>query len=240
MAVIIERKYLLLAAVFASLNQCCLALTCEKSLTNTVVTQFSSAEFEGMDDSDVVQWQVNPSSVTFSSSKNITNYDDVVTSQFHSTYAVDSEELTIYNCTVAPQGSMPYSTAGLYTLKDRDENCTTAANLIVIESGPSCTSNAINTTSVNLSCSVTFAESSIQPNNPILTWRNSSGYQIQQKQPIPTAIDSYSKKSTFSIVSSADGAYECQLTFSSSPPTPLAYLNPKAPNFNASCYVPNG
>lgn len=110
------------------------ALNCSaQNLTHTVVYEGAPARFDRLNNGQSVQWQVMPSNVVFSKLKNITNYDDIVTSQFNNvTYAVSASELTIFNSTVGLQGSIPYATAGLYILNYRNPNCTTAANLIVI------------------------------------------------------------------------------------------------------------
>lgn len=107
------------------------------------------------------------------------------------------------------------------------------------ESGPVCTSNATNQNNVTLFCTVVFAESYIQPCNPILTWINSRGVPVKQKQPIPVQIDPYTKRSRshLSIAGNDTTTYRCQTTFSASPKSPYPYVPPSAPKFNASCSV---
>lgn len=103
-----------------------------ENLTHIVVREGVPTSFPRLNNGQPVQWQVSPSSSTFNARKNITNYDDVVRDEFANTYVVNQSQLIIFNSTVAPQESMNYSTAGLYTLRYQNPNCTTAANLIVI------------------------------------------------------------------------------------------------------------
>lgn len=107
------------------------------------------------------------------------------------------------------------------------------------ESGPMCTSNATNGNNVTLFCTVVYAESYIQPCNPIFTWINSSGAQVKRRQAIPVQIDAYTKRSRshLSIARNDTTTYQCQMTFSAPPKSPLPYVAPTAPKFNASCSV---
>lgn len=108
----------------------------QRRLANTVLGEGKSTSFQRLNNGQLVQWEVLSSSDFFRKMRPITNYDDIVVSQFSKTYAVIRSQLKVFSSTVAPQNSMPYATAGLYVLKYLNPNCTTAANLIVISKSP--------------------------------------------------------------------------------------------------------
>lgn len=108
------------------------ALNCSANLTNTVVYEGSSAFFGRLSNGEPVQWTIASSSDFWNAQKMVTNYDDIVASPYSSAFAVDCTGLTVFKASVAAQGSMPYATAGLYTVKYKNSSCAYAANLIVI------------------------------------------------------------------------------------------------------------
>lgn len=209
-----------------------------QNLTHVVVQEGSTPPpFQRNDNGESVQWEVAPSYIIFGKLRVITNYDDKVTSEFTTTYTVSGSQMTVFSATVGPQGSSPYSTAGLYTLMTHDPNCITAANLIVIRGGATCSYNTSNPSKPFISCSAVFAEAVTQPCNPVFTWKNSAGVQVYQQRPNPIQIDSFVKRSQSQLfVDPSDTQiYKCQLTFSVPNPGPFNYIAPNAPVFSDSC-----
>lgn len=109
-----------------------------------------------------------------------------------------------------------------------------------LETGPVCACNTTSPNNVTLFCSVTYAQSYIQPCYPIFKWTNASGDQVKQDQPIPMQIDPYTRRSRsqLPIASNDSTRYICELTWSAPPKAPYAYIAPAAPKFKASCSVP--
>lgn len=104
----------------------------DKALENTVVYEGNSASFPRVNNNQTVTWQFTPSSATFNSLMDITYSNDTVIAEFNSMYAANQSALIIFNSTVAPQGSMSDSTAGLYLLNYQNPDCITGAGLVVI------------------------------------------------------------------------------------------------------------
>lgn len=108
------------------------AQNCPQDLANIAVYAGNSTSFSRANNGHPVKWQVAPSSVTLASLKDITNYDDVVATQYATTYAVDSSQLKILKATTATEGTMPDATAGLYIINYQEPDCVSAAGLVVV------------------------------------------------------------------------------------------------------------
>lgn len=102
-----------------------------QELQNAVVYKGVPFSFPTVINNERVQWQVAVSSQTYDGLKTIKDYGTAVYPEFTTTYAVSGSGLDIFNATVAPQGTMPYSTAGVYIV-NYENDCSTGAGFVVI------------------------------------------------------------------------------------------------------------
>jgi len=104
--------------------------------------------------------------------------------------------------------------------------------------GPQCSHVTIDSTSSNISCSVTYADMTIHPIRPIITWRLNGNYQDSNTIP-GQRIDYfvYVATSTITVNRGSNENYECELTFA--PPTDIQYewIATNAPTFKESCFT---
>jgi len=108
----------------------------------------------------------------------------------------------------------------------------------VTESGPLCACTPVNYAS-NVSCNVTYADSSIQPIYAIVTWKLNGVFLSSSTLPrTRIAGNLFYSQSTITNNGGDPGDYTCELTFA--PPTAIQYLYiaTNAPDFNDSCSIP--
>lgn len=110
----------------------CLSSHCSIRIKNKAVYEGTSTSFEAENTNGIVCWVVYPNFPDPGVSLTITKDDDNVVEMFLDTYAVNRGRLTIFNSTIGPQGSMPYSTAGNYFYWYNDFYCSARACLVVI------------------------------------------------------------------------------------------------------------
>lgn len=113
----------------------CLSHDCSTPLENKAVYEGTSTSFEREYNDEVVSWYIYPTyptSAEYPFAMTITKDDGDLVEMFLDTYALNQCKLTIFNSTIGPQGSMPYSTAGIYHYVYKNWDCETAACLVVI------------------------------------------------------------------------------------------------------------
>jgi len=103
---------------------------------------------------------------------------------------------------------------------------------------PECSCAPINSTASTVSCKVTYADHSIQPIYPIVTWKL-NGVSLASDELQTTKVDAYVfyAESTITSDTASPGDYTCELTFSAPTVTDIqfAYVATNAPEFNKSC-----
>lgn len=108
--------------------------------------------------------------------------------------------------------------------------------LIVSSTGqpPTCNCTAINSTKTNITCRLTYADSSYNPINAKMTW-TSDGNFYKNDTPVRTVTAGYfTSTSTIIVDSNSTAIYQCNVTFPK--PTPnVAIVATNAPEFLASC-----
>lgn len=103
---------------------------------------------------------------------------------------------------------------------------------------PACNCTAISSTKNNITCSLTYYDSSFNPINAKMTW-TSNGNFFRNDTPARTKIETYTWASTsFVTVDINDPAtYQCTVTFAkpTSISVSLTYVATNAPQFSAPC-----
>src|SRR6218665_975272 len=106
------------------------------------------------------------------------------------------------------------------------------------ESGPLCACTPVDYAS-NVSCNVTYADSSFEPIYPIVTWKL-NGVVISSSTLPRTRVagNVFYSQSTITNNGGDPGDYTCELTFA--PPTDIqfAFIATNAPDYNGSCSIP--
>lgn len=149
-------------------------------------------------------------------------------------YDVNQTGLIIRSATTT--SGISQATAGLYVGQCANNTNRTGAKLLVVRSGPLCSRVANNANSSDVSCKVTFADCSLQPIRPIITWKRNGAYLASY-----TLLGDRNDPNVFnatSTITSSGGTpanYTCELTFAA--PTDIAYpwIAANAPEFNKSC-----
>src|SRR6218665_1142139 len=103
------------------------------------------------------------------------------------------------------------------------------------ETRPQCSCTPVDYAS-NVSCNVTYADSSFEPIYPIVTWKL-NGVVISSSTLPRTRINQYVfySESTISSSGGDPSSYTCELTFSEPTDIQFAFIATDAPEFNDSC-----
>ena len=106
----------------------------------------------------------------------------------------------------------------------------------LLESGPECSCVSINTTASNVSCNVTFADSTFDPIYAIVTWKVNGVY-LANYTLERTRIDPYVflSQSTITADAASPDDYECELSFSAPDVSQFPFVVTNVPEFSASC-----
>ena len=104
--------------------------------------------------------------------------------------------------------------------------------------GPTCTCKALNSSNIQLNCSITYADHTINPINAKMTWTGDGNF---YKNDTPARTRPNTKEQISSSVQTVNGYYplnyQCTVTFAA-PPVQYAFVATNAPAFSASCTVP--
>lgn len=106
-----------------------------------------------------------------------------------------------------------------------------------ISCGCDASSDASNAT---LSCNITYAESTLQPSYPTMTWtrQDSGNVVLLNDKRLPNRQDFVQQSvSTLTITANDAPTYVCNLTFSDTDPFPVQFLSTGAPDFTATCTI---
>jgi len=108
--------------------------------------------------------------------------------------------------------------------------------LLSIGAPPTCICKAINSTKLNITCSLMYADVNIQAINAKMNWV-SNGKVIKTDTPVRALNNGYYTSTSVITVDASDPAtYTCNVTFAK--PTPqFTYIATNAPVFAASCNV---
>lgn len=104
--------------------------------------------------------------------------------------------------------------------------------------GPDCGCTPINSTNVQLSCSVTFGDSDFNKIYPNFTWTSNGNYYTSNVGPRTRTNEVFVSTSSITISANDQTTYQCTLTFTPPDPTQFPYVATNAPVFSKSCTSP--
>lgn len=103
---------------------------------------------------------------------------------------------------------------------------------------PSCNCSTTNSTSITITCSLTYSDASYHPIPAKMTWTaNGAPYKVDT--PARTRVGVWTTATSVIIVDAYDAAnYQCTVTFTKPVNPQFAYVATNAPAFSASCTPP--
>src|SRR6218665_100076 len=109
--------------------------------------------------------------------------------------------------------------------------------LCLSESGPLCSCTPVNYAS-NVSCNITYADSTFHPIYPIVTWKLNGVFLASSTLQRTRITGNWYSQSTITNNGGDPGDYTCQLTFAAPTNIQVPYVARNAPDFSDSCSVP--
>ena len=102
--------------------------------------------------------------------------------------------------------------------------------------GPTCNCNENNSTSNNLTCSVTYADASFNPIYAKVTWTaDGSLYKIDTLNVRTKVNNAFTSTSTITVGVNDPRTFQCNLTFTKPQSVSAPYIATNAPAFSAIC-----
>lgn len=211
---------------------------CKSQLRNFAIREGDSLRLDAGDNQNCF-WSVAPSDLTFSILRNMTDSSGALDSKFSPAYNLEGSILELKKAETRPVEG-PHASSGIYILTCPDDECVTAAKVVVVKSGPTCScTNDPDGHSTIFSVTILYSDTAKNDMYPAFNF-TLKGKILKSDMPLPVREDAYLFRSTSEYKrpgKSLGLLKDVCVTVSFAEPAdwPVRHLDKQAPDFTASC-----